>query len=62
MPIEKWTIKSPLSGDVLAEFIVETSPFSVAEAKAAGELVPTKKILLIAGAAGLTTAAATLSW
>jgi len=28
MPSEKWTIKSPLSGEVIAEFIVEASPVS----------------------------------
>ena len=32
MRSEKWTIKSPLSGEVLAEFIVEADPVPVAEA------------------------------
>lgn len=31
MRSEKWTIKSPLSGEVLAEFIVEANPVPVAE-------------------------------
>lgn len=35
MRSEKWTIKSPLSGEVLAEFIVEADPIPVAQAKAA---------------------------
>ncbi len=32
MRSEKWTIKSPLSGEVLAEFIVEADAVPVAEA------------------------------
>ena len=32
MRSEKWTIKSPLSGEVLGEFIVEANPVPVAEA------------------------------
>jgi len=35
MRSEKWTIKSPLSGEVLAEFIVEAHPVSVAETSSA---------------------------
>jgi hypothetical protein len=34
MPSEKWTIKSPLSGEALAEFIVEMQPLHAAETKA----------------------------
>jgi hypothetical protein len=35
MPSEKWTIKTLLLGDVVAEFIVETNPLPATEAKAA---------------------------
>src|SRR5262245_5413860 len=34
MRSEKWTIKSPLSGEILGEFIVEANPVPVAEAAA----------------------------
>jgi hypothetical protein len=32
MRSEKWTIKSPLSGEILSEFIVEANPLPVADA------------------------------
>lgn len=33
MPSEKWTIKSSLSGEILAEFIVEMQPLHAPETK-----------------------------
>ena len=41
MRSEKWTIKSPLSGEVLGEFIVEANPVPVAEAAPAQPERPT---------------------
>jgi len=40
MRSEKWTIKSPLSGEVLGEFIVEANPVPVGEAAPAQPAKP----------------------